>query len=91
VLADQRIGPSGQRVAEVLARSFAGGACQISLDGIADEALILSGTHAVRKSISRLEACGFIVIEKPPDANRRGRGLRYSLAMPAVSAPSSHA
>jgi hypothetical protein len=75
----------------VLARNFAGGIFQKSLDVFADEALIISGAKPVRDAVGRLEAYGWIVIEKPRDANRRGRGLRYQPAMPAVSAPSSHA
>jgi hypothetical protein len=90
VLADRRLGHNAQRVAEVLARSFSqDGAAQASYDRIADEAGIFEPS-VVRRAVARLERCGFIEIERPSDANHRGRGLRYALAMPAAAVSASN-
>ena len=84
VLADQRIGYNGQLVAEALARNFENGACQLSFERLADAAMIISGAKPVREAIARLEGRGWLLIERPADANHGRRALRYQPVMPAA-------
>jgi hypothetical protein len=82
VNADQRIGYTGKQVAGVLARNLSNGACQLSFERIADHAGITTA-EVVRKAVDRLKTGGWILVEKPADANHHGRGLKYRPSMPA--------